>query len=253
MPVISLITAVLAGKHQHIGDTWKSIAEQKLPEGWEFEWIVQEDGETGIPFEGLPTDDPRIVTGTGPHGRAGTARTLALTHATGVIVRAIDADDLFPDADTLARDITALIDNPSVSWCVSGTIDLLLDGTQKPGPRDPDPGLLPPDFLLEGARVGLLQVMATTFVGRTELVRALGGWQALPAGEEVGLMLAAEAVSQGLMLPKPGLLYRRWSGNSTAHVDKSQVHTGDPRVHQATVSRADAIKAAGWTWSPTPL
>lgn len=250
MPVISIITAVLAGKHQHIGETYKSLAAQQLPEGWDWEWIVQEDGETGTPFAALPTDDPRIRTGSGPHGRAGTARTLALSHASGVLVRALDADDLLPDPETLARDISAIAANPDVAWCVSGAIDLLPDGTLKPGPRDPDPGILPPNFLLDGARDGLLQVMATTFAGYTELVRALGGWTALPSGEEVGLMLAAEAVSPGVMLSQPGLIYRRWSGNSTAHVDKSKPHTGDERVHRITVSRADAMNAAGWKWSP---
>src|SRR5437879_3785904 len=54
MPTLSIITAVLAGKHQHLAETYRSLAAQELPAGWDWEWLVQEDGETGIPLAELP-------------------------------------------------------------------------------------------------------------------------------------------------------------------------------------------------------
>lgn len=250
--LISIVTAVLAGRHDHLLAAYESLCEQELPDGWEWQWIVQEDGETGEPASVLPADE-RILTGNGPRGRQAMARTLALSRADGVLVRALDADDVLPKG-ALAQEITALVANPSIAWSVSPALDLLDDGTIRPGPRDPDPGPLPRSFLVDGARNGLLQVMATTFCGYTELVRAVGGWSPLPAGEEVALLLAAEAVSDGLMLPNPGLLYRRWSGNTTPHVDKSKPHFGShDAVHSVPIARADALRATGWRWVPPSL
>lgn len=71
----------------------------------------------------------------------------------------------------------------------------------------------------------MLQVLGSTLCTYTELVRAVGGWPALPA-EDVGLLLAAEAVAHGWMLPEPGLRYRRWPGSSTAHISKWEVSGG---------------------------
>ena len=109
----------------------------------------------------------------------------------------------------LSRDISTLAAGTGIAWCVSPEIDLLPDGSLRAGPRDPDPGPLPPGCLAEGERSGMLQVLGNTMCAiYTELVRALGGWQALPS-EDVALLLAAEAVADGWMLSMPGLLYRR--------------------------------------------
>lgn len=249
MPTISIITAVLAGKHQYLRETYDSLKTQTMPPGWDWQWVLQEDGETGVPLANLP-DDARISTGTGPRGRAPMARTVALARADGVLLRTLDADDVLP-ANALAQDITTLTTHPEVAWCVSPALDLLPDGTLRPGPRDPDAGLLPPGFLADGERDGLLQVVGTTMCTYTQLVRALGGWQALPAEEDVALLLAAEAVSTGWMLDSPGLLYRRWGGNSTEEVDKRLPSAATPR-RQVLLERADALRELGWRWTPSP-
>jgi glycosyltransferase involved in cell wall biosynthesis len=243
MPVISIITAVLNGHHHHIVETYKSIAAQVLPEGWTWQWIVQEDGETGIPLENLPTDDPRISTGGGTRGRAATARTVALDRASGVLVSVLDADDLYADPLALQRTIVSLAAHPDLAWCVSGALDLLETGDRVPGPRDPKPGPLEPGILWDGARNNALQVMGTTFVGYTELVRALGGWPAVPASDDAGLLLAAEAVSAGIMLAEPFVLYRRWSGNTTDTAGRAV-------RNRVMISRAESLRRTGWRWRP---
>lgn len=40
---------------------------------------------------------------------------------------------------------------------------------------------------------------------------------ALPASEDVGLLLAADALTDGWFTAEPGLLYRKWDGQMTAH------------------------------------
>jgi hypothetical protein len=247
VPILSVITAVIDGRHAHLGAAHQSLLRQEMPDGWSWEWIVQEDGHTGRPLAALP-EDPRISCGTGRPARAATARTLALERATGVLVRALDADDLLP-AGALARDITTLTSHPEVGWCVSPALDLVADGRLVPGPRDPKPGRLQPGFLAAMERVGSTPVVGGTMCTYTELVRALGGWQALPASEDIALLLAAEAVADGWMLAEPGLIYRRWDGSST--VDPAHREAGETALRRAVLlGRADALRRCGWRWRP---
>lgn len=250
MPKLSIITPVLDGSHLHLSKVYESLCSQEMPAGWEWEWIVQEDGHTGRPLAALP-DDPRISASMSERGRAATARTVALRRATGLLVRAVDADDVLP-AGTLARDITALTEHPEISWCVSPALDLLPDGSLRAGPRDPVAGALPPGFLAGGEATGMLQVIGTTMCTYTQLVRALGGWQAFPTEEDVALLLAAEAVSNGWMLDQPGLLYRRWEGNTTAEVDKRFPSESTP-IREGILDRVNALRQSGWRWSPAAV
>src|SRR5699024_5430317 len=99
--------------------------------------------------------------------------------------------------------------HPEVAWCVSGCLDLLPDGTLVPGPYDPPEGPLPDGALYDEHSRGMLPVMGTTLTAHTGLVRALGGWLAVPAMEDVALLLAAEAVSPGWMITAPSEIYRK--------------------------------------------
>lgn len=244
MPTISIITAVLDGAHQHIQETYNSLLAQELPDGWTWQWVVQEDGETGRPLAALPAD-ARIRPGTGPRGRAAIARTLALNRADGVLVRALDADDVLTDG-ALARDVETLVGHPELGWCVSPARDLSQDGRQLGTHEQPqaEPGPLPPDYFFQASeRIDLLRLPGTTLCTYTDLVRALGGWQALPANDDVALLLAAEAVSQGWMLREPSLLYRHWHGSTT-----DTPHPATAPRHQALLARAKALRASGWRW-----
>lgn len=249
MPTISIITAVLAGKHQHIKDAYNSLVAQDMPAGWTWQWVVQEDGETGEPIAELP-DDPRISAGTGAWGRQPMARTQALSRADGVLTRALDSDDVLTEG-ALHRDITTLIEHPEIGWCVSPALDLLPDGTLLPGPRDPSPGRLPDGALMEGERAGLLPVLGVTMCAHTELIRLLGGWPGTLA-EDVGLLIAAEAVAPGWMLAQPGLLYRRWSGNAEGHIDKRLASPSAPH-RRVMLDRAEALRSAGWRFTARQL
>lgn len=56
---------------------------------------------------------------------------------------------------------------------------------------------------------------------RRDLLVMLGGWMALPASEDTGLLLALNAISTGYFISEPGLLYRKWPGQATASAEHS--------------------------------
>lgn len=247
MPLISIITPVLAGKEQYLPELWASLLSQDMPPGWKWEWVVQEDGATGRPLALLP-DDQRISPGKAPHGRQAMARTITLSRVRGVLTRAVDADDVLPPG-ALHRDITVLMQRPGTGWCVSPALDLLPDGTLHAGPRDPDPGPLPPGFVADGERSGILPVVGGTMCTYTQLIRVLGGWPAIPA-EDVGLLIAVEAVADGWMHAEPGLHYRRWPGAMSRGATGADKVAASPGSASRTVllDRADALRTAGWRW-----
>lgn len=244
MAKVSVITAVHDGGHHYLKETYGSLAEQVLPEGWTWEWCLQEDGDTGV-TGALPADE-RILVGTGLPGRAGVARTMALARATGEIVRTLDADDLLlPGA--LARDVQAL---SRVAWCTSACVDLLPDGSTRPGPYDPPGGPVPPGRFFAEQRQDRLSVQAVTFAAHTDLVRALGGWPAVTGAETVGLLLAAEAVAAGEFIAEPSLLYRKHEAQTTA--SKRYWNEAETTTRMAAVlTRAEALRRSGWRWRPT--
>jgi glycosyltransferase involved in cell wall biosynthesis len=221
--LISVITAAHPPTIPFLGEAYDSLDRQALPLGWDWQWVVQEDGQTGRVAAALP-DDPRITAGSGRKGGPGVARTMALARATGSLVKVLDADDqLLPG--TLARDITTFNDHPDVGWTTSKALDLLPDGSTVAWDQDD-----PPEGRLESEDVfeywldhdHRAQVLPSTICIRRELLLAVGGWMALPASEDTGMLLAASVISPGYFIASDGLLYRKWSGQSTAqaaHVD----------------------------------
>ena len=249
MPTYSLITAVLDGYHEHLPETYGSLRVQELPPGWDWEWIVREDGDTGRPLSVLPSD-PRISSSTGPRGRAATARTLALGRARGVIVRALDADDLLTDG-ALLRDVQTLQEHPDIGWCLSPTTNLLSDGTERPGEPLADPGRIPLGYFLDARdRIDLLSVAGSALCAYASLIRALGGWLAVPANDDVGLLLAVGEVSAGWMIDKPSLMYRRWRGSTTEALDRAAASAAEDR-RDVMVARAASLRETGWRWKPS--
>jgi hypothetical protein len=246
MPVFSVVTPVYDRGDTYLLETYESVASQRLPKGWAVQWLVQEDGKTGKPLDRLP-DQPWVSKGVGRTGGAARTRTLALYRSEEVLVRALDADDLFPDEYTLARDVETLAANPDLGWTVAPALDLYPDGRIVPGPYDPPLGRLPSGFLADGLRAGALPVMGTTATIYAELVLAHGGWPAIPAFEDVGPLLAAEAVVDGWMQEKPGEIYRKHPAQSTTDLDYTDEVEKTVRIG-LVLGRADMIRQLGWKW-----
>jgi len=248
MPKITVLTPVHEGGDGYIAELHECLASQRLPEGWEVEWVLQEDGRTGRPLASVP-DAPWISKGVGRWGGAAQARTMGLARATGSLLRCVDADDLLPDSETLARDIDVLTSNPTYGWTVAPCLDLFPDGRRAPGPYDPDPGPLAPGALLDGAKRGEMPVMGTTLTARTDVVRLVGGWPAIPAFEDAAIVLFCEAVSSGWMQRLPGEIYRKHEGQHTASLAYHDAEETQLR-QQIVLDRAEALHASGWRWTP---
>jgi glycosyltransferase involved in cell wall biosynthesis len=242
--VVSVVTPVHGPSVRYLREAYESLASQEMPGDWTWQWVVQEDGERDI-LNGVLPDDHRVSLGKGRRGGPGTARTLALSRVAGEVVKVFDADDLLAPG-ALGRDIMALTDNKSVGWTTSRVLDLLPDGSTVGFEGDPDQGVLPRGTVLDywKAHSFRASVHPATLCIRADLLFALGGWMALPASEDTGLLLAADAVSPGYFTPECGLYYRKWSGQVTqlaAHADASE-QAARFRIIQA---RAEALAS---TW-----
>ncbi|WP_030617066.1 glycosyltransferase [Streptomyces sclerotialus] len=243
--IITIMTAVHAPGAEHLPAAYQSLTEQELPHGWNWQWVIQEDGETEAVAPHVPDDD-RVTFGQGRAGRAAMARTMGLSRARGEFVKVLDADDMLTPG-TLARDIAALGDD-EIGWTTSRVLDLLPDGTTVGFDGDPAPGVIECGAVLDfwKAHDYRAQVHPATLCVRRELLLALGGWMALPASEDTGLLLALNAVSRGWFNSEAGLLYRKWPGQVTGQA--AHVHAGEREARMAVVeARARALAdLPGW-------
>jgi glycosyltransferase involved in cell wall biosynthesis len=80
--VVSVVTPVYQPVPEYLAATYESLRNQVLPDGWQWQWVVQEDGQTGDVAGMLPHDD-RISPGSGRRTGEAATRTLCLSHATG--------------------------------------------------------------------------------------------------------------------------------------------------------------------------
>lgn len=244
---VIVVTAVHAPSARFLPEAYKSLCAQELPEGWEWHWVVQEDGRSDEVAEQVP-DDARVTFRQGRPGGPGVARTIALAHAEGDYVKILDADDQLTPG-TLARDLAALEGDPTIGWATSRVLDLLPDGSTVGFPGDPDHGPVERGAVLgfwkaNGFRA---QVHPATLFVRRDLLLALGGWMALPASEDTGLLLALNSVSRGWFSAEVGLLYRKWEGQVTGQA--THVDPAEREARMAVVeSRARALGDFRWSY-----
>nr|WP_205863883.1 glycosyltransferase [Planosporangium mesophilum] len=240
--MISVITPVHEPSVRYLPDAYDSLVAQELPAGWAWEWVVQEDGQTGTVSAALPAD-PRLSPGTGRKGGVATARNMALARAEGSLVRVLDADDrLTPGA--LAREIAAFAQSPALGWTTASVLDLLPDGSTVGWEHtDPPDGPLPYAYVLNNFQQNnyRLPVHPATLCLRRELAVALGGWMALPGGEDTGLLLAASVVADGYFIGRPGLLYRKHPDQITGQATWTEPTEWNARM-RLIEARAHALR-----------
>jgi glycosyltransferase involved in cell wall biosynthesis len=244
---ITVITAVHGPSAHFLSDAYKSLCEQELPDGWEWHWLVQQDG-TADDVAGHVPDDPRVTFKQGRPGGPGVARTVALAHADGEYVKVLDADDQLPPG-TLARDLAALEADPAIGWATSRVLDLLPDGSTAGFPGDPEPGPIETGAVLDFWKSNNYRapVHPATLFARRTLVLALGGWMALPASEDTGLLLALSTVSRGWFTPDVGLYYRKWPGQATGQAAHTDPAERDARM-AVVEARARELSYFRWTY-----
>lgn len=211
MPLISIITAVRAPIADYLRQAAASVAAQRLPPDWELEWLVQEDGETPRARGLCPG---ALYEANGAQLGTGTTRNFALSRARGELVAVLDHDDvLLPDG--LATLIPAFDEHPGIGWTI-GQADDLIDGQRVAYPLAYPCGMVPAGtigHLYE--ETGLCQAACAGLVAPTELVRAFGGWGALPRAQDVALFIALSEVFDGYQEASVTWLYRKHPDQST--------------------------------------
>lgn len=239
--IVSIVTPAYKPVPEYVLDAYNSLCVQKLPEGWEWEWIIQQDGCDNDALSALPSDS-RINIAAGRRAGEATSRTLCLARATGELIKVLDADDqLTPGA--LDREINVFSSNPEIGWTTTKVLDLLPDGTTVGFDWNPADGVVERGEVLDFWRSHnyRAQVHPATLCLRRTLVMALGGWMALPASGDTGLLIAANTIASGYFIGEVGLLYRKWSGQMTSQ----PAHT-DPAERSARMKiieeRAQALK-----------
>jgi glycosyltransferase involved in cell wall biosynthesis len=229
---------------------YESLAAQEMPGGWEWEWVVQEDGRTGEVARLLPPD-PRVRVGTGrPHGGVGQTRNMALARSRGELVKAFDGDDVMGEG-VLGRDISVLAGEGAggdyvegaVQWTTSRALDLLPDGSTVASEHDPEPGRLEPGVVADYWRAHgyRLPVHGVTLCMRRPLLVALGGWMGVPGSDDTGLLIAASAVAAGYFHGEVGLYYRKWPGQVTAQAAHTEPDEWNARM-RLIEERGEALR-----------
>ncbi|MFF1769127.1 glycosyltransferase family 2 protein [Streptomyces sp. NPDC058249] len=242
---IIIVTAVHGPSARFLPEAYKSLCEQELPDGWEWHWVIQEDGKTDDVAPYVPADE-RVTFRQGRPGGPGVARTIALAQADGEYVKVLDADDRLAPG-TLARDLAVLEGDSTLGWAASRVLDVLPDGSTVGFPGDPDNGPIERGAVLDywKAHGFRSQIHPASLFVRRDLLLALGGWMALPASEDTGLLLALNSVSRGWFSEHVGLLYRKWEGQATgqaSHVDPAE------RDARMAVVEARARALAHFQW-----
>jgi glycosyltransferase involved in cell wall biosynthesis len=239
---LSVVTPAFKPVREHLTAAYDSLRDQQLPPGWEWQWVVQEDGESGSLSQLLPAD-ARISPGSGRRAGEPTTRNMCLSRATGELIKVLDADDqLLPGA--LAREIAILSALSDIGWTTARALDLLPDGSRVGFDLNPPEGRIECGEVLRHWRSHdwTAQVHPATLCIRRGLLLALGGWMALPASGDTGLLLAANAITPGYFIDEPGLLYRKWPGqmtNQRAHTDETE----RPARMAIIQERAEALAA----------
>jgi len=231
MPLLSILTAATGDRATYVREAGISLANQELPSGWEFEWLVQEDGPapaladmiSEFPFARHKANMRQL-------GPADT-RNLALRHASGELIHVLDCDDLqLPDG--LAQAVNALHTYPDIHWVTGQADDLLECGTRIAFAPLVKPGYIPAgelnEFFLTEMR---WPIMSASITARTASIQALGGWPGATSGEDILLHIALAELTPGYHLPETTWLYRR----------HEQQITRDPYL----ISRWDDTKEMG--------
>lgn len=219
---LSIITATnphILRPKGYLEEAFQSLL--SLQGDWQWEWLVQVDGgvtelrqtERALGKEAL--QDRRVILEDCSRaiGTAG-ARNLALRRALGGAVAYLDDDDLLlPDA----LDVWLPPLEDGCAWS-AGQLLYEYDGEQTLLPS-----LMPTGDVAKGVFLDCWEGPdhrfphpPSAFAARTEVVQALGGWQGLPQGEDLGWAGSLATAFSGYISTENVYLYRQHPGNFMA-------------------------------------
>lgn len=198
-------------------------------------WVVQVDGVKDLPVRTAlavtgALDDPRVVVEcnrafVGP----AVTRNIALARAGAPLLQNLDADDQLEPA-ALAVLVAAMTAHPEVGFAVGRARDLFPDGSLREHPLHLLPGVQPRRALsqawLDDPADHRLPVHPAGVMWRRDLVVHLGGWTALLGMEDTGLLMAASAVTEGVVVDADVLRYRKHPRQRSVRTKRSKFTGG---------------------------
>ncbi len=250
MRTVSILTAAYAPTAKYLPDTIAGVQAQSLPDGWQLEWIVQEDGaEPALAELVEQAPNVRYEPNNAQLGLPQT-RNLALSRATGELVHVLDHDDvLLPGA--LSVLVPRFDDNP-IHWAIGQADDLTPDGQRMPYESALPYGLLAAGQVNEwaGEQGGNWPIHCAGLTMRTASVRALGGWVASPADDDLAMFAALSELTNGYNEPTVTWLYRHHPDQTHRTATWRTWSTAGRRI---ALQRAAAVRAAGLIFSDDVL
>jgi glycosyltransferase involved in cell wall biosynthesis len=242
VPLVSIITPTQVHNAVHIGALWQSIEGQELPSGWEWEWVVQEDGrEPGV--RALLPDDPRVhYEALGVQIGGAATRNTAVARARGDLVAGMDHDDLY-EPGGLGALVEPLADDPEVAWSCGRMRWLNPDGGTWVKPDVYPPGVVAPGSIAETyVRTDDFPFPASITVYRRQHLVAHGGWPAVARSTDAVLLAAFATRWAGVWVDRVVATYRRWPQQHT--VQSADIAIRDlPHVRGAIAQRLAAERA----------
>lgn len=244
MPLVSIITPTQAHNAEHIGALWRSLESQSLPPGWEWEWLVQEDGTAPAVRGSLPSD-PRIhYEALGVRLGGAATRNTAVARARGDLVAGMDHDDYY-EPGGLSALVAPLASDSSVAWSCARMRWLNPDGTTWVKPDVFPSGLVPPGLVASTfVRTDDFPFPASIVTYRRLHLVAHGGWPAVARSTDAVLLAAFSTRWAGVWVDRVAAVYRRWPQQHT--VQSGDIAIRDvPHVRGAIAQRLAAERAVG--------
>ncbi|WRZ36530.1 glycosyltransferase [Streptomyces phaeochromogenes] len=182
-----------------------------------WEWVLALDGvhEEGVP-EVVRTDARvKVIALPRPVG-AGAARNFAVNEVTAEWLTTSDDDDVLPAQSLSAR--LRYAQKHDLGWCAGWSADLRPDSSITTWRCSTPPGLhAPGDVWRHWATPdSTIPIGPTTLLARTEIVRASGGYAALPQGEDYAYLVGVTGAARGALLPTVVYHYRKHAEQMTA-------------------------------------
>jgi glycosyltransferase involved in cell wall biosynthesis len=247
MPTVSVLTAAYAPSSTYLPATAASVRAQRLPAGWDLEWVVQEDGNDPS-LAGLLGDEPHVrYAANGTQLGIAVTRNLALSRVTGDLVQILDHDDvLLPGAVAVLVD---KFERHPIHWAVGAADDLMADGTRTAWDSALPFGLLPAGTVNQWAEEhgGNWPVHCAGLMMRTASLRAMGGWGGTPVDDDIVLFAALCELGAGWNEQTVTWLYRQHPAQ--AHRDETWRSLGDTG-RRIALQRAAALRHAGLQFDP---
>ena len=242
MPLVSIITPTQVHNANHIGALWRSLEPQVLAPGWEWEWLVQEDGPAPGVRELLPAD-PRIhYDALGVQLGGAATRNTALARARGELVMGMDHDDYYEPGGPAAL-VEPLAADPAVAWSGARMRWQNPDGTSWVKPDVYPPGRIEPGTIAETfVRSNDFPFPASITTFRRLHLLAHGGWPAVARSADAVLLSAFATRWPGVWVDRVVATYRRWPAQHT--VQPGDIAIRDlPHVRDVITQRLAAERA----------